>query len=93
MDRFVTLERLPTGFVIPQDLADRMSYDAATRRLAFRGYMSKSEFDRLSLLTNDWSFRRKLEELFQSCVYNEPPGHSPRGGGRLSGFLKRFVPG
>lgn len=87
MDRFVTLDRLPAGFVIPRDLADRMNYDAATRRLQFHGYMSKADFDRLSSLTNDWGFRRKLEELFQSCTYNDQ--HEARGG-RLASFFKRL---
>ena len=92
MDRFVVIERLPAAFVIPRDMKDRLSYDAATRRLTFRGYMSKAEFDRLSQLTKDWAFRRKLEELFQSCAYNDQPDARPLGG-RLAGFWKRFVPG
>ena len=94
MDRFVMLDRLPAGFVIPRDMKDRVSYDAATRRLTCHGYMSKTDFDRLSQLTKDWSFRRKLEELFQSCAYNDQPDARSRPrGGLLSGLLRRFVPG
>jgi hypothetical protein len=87
MDRFVTLDRLPAGFVIPRDLADKLQYDGATRRLSFHGYMSKTDFDRLSAQTKDWGFRRKLEELFQSCAYKDQPEAK---GGRLAGFFKRL---
>lgn len=92
MDRFVVIEKLPAAFVIPRDMKDRLSYDAGTRRLICRGYMSKTEFDRLSQLTGDWGFRRKLEELFRSCAYNDQSDARPRGG-RLAGLWKRFVPG
>ena len=30
--------------------------------------MSKTDFDRLCQLTNDWAFRRTLEELFRLCI-------------------------
>ncbi len=92
MDRFVVIEKLPAAFVIPRDMKDRLSYDAATRRLTCHGYMSKTDFDRLSQLTKDWTFRRKLEDLFRSSAYNDQPDLRPRGG-RLAGFWKRFVPG
>ncbi|WP_165251841.1 hypothetical protein [Paludisphaera soli] len=91
MDRFVTLERMPEGFAIPEDLAGRLAYDPSTRRLSFRGYMSKADFDRLCGLTGDWAFRRKLEELFQRCVYNERP-ETP-GRGLLAALRRRIAPG
>jgi hypothetical protein len=90
MDRFVTVDRLPQGFVIPRDMKERVSYDAEGRRLVCHGYMSKTDFDRLSQLTRDWAFRRKLEELFQSSAYND---RLVARGGLLSGLLRRFVAG
>jgi len=92
MDRFVTLEKVPAGFLIPRDMKERISYDAATMRLTCHGYMTKTDFDRLSQLVKDWGSRRKLEELFRSCAYNDQPDARPFGG-RLVGLLKRFVPG
>ena len=91
MDHFVSLDRLPEGFEFPTDLKDRIGFDPRAKRLFFRGYMSKTEFDRLSQLTRDWSFRRKLEELFQMSVYeNAPDASSSRG--LFSLFRKRTVP-
>jgi len=90
MDHFVTVDRLPPGYTIPRDMKDRVSYDAAARRLVCHGYMSKTDFDRLSQLTGDWTFRRKLEELFQSSAYND---RLVARGGLLSGLLRRFVAG
>lgn len=92
MDHFVILDRLPEGLEFPADLSDRIRFDPATRRLWYRGYMSKSEFDRISSLTRDWGFRRKLEELFQACVYEDPaPPH--RGFSLFSLFRRRVMPG
>ncbi len=53
--------------------------------------MSKTDFDRICTLTKDWSFRRKLEELFRVCVYDEEPS-SRSGRGLLSIFKRRAVP-
>jgi hypothetical protein len=91
MDHFVTLDRLPEGIEFPADLKDKIGFDPESKKLFFHGYMSKTEFDRLGQLTKDWGFRRKLEELFQACVYEPEP--QPRGvGGLLSMFRKRAVP-
>jgi hypothetical protein len=91
MDHFVTLERLPEGLEFPADLKDRIRLDPQSKRLYFRGYMSKADFDRICLLTKDWSFRRKLEELFRDCIDgDEPPSKGVRG--LLSLFKKRTVP-
>ena len=79
------------GLDFPEDVRDRIGFDPQSKRLFFRGYMSKTEFDRLSQLTRDWSFRRKLEELFQMSVYEDEP--QPKGArGLLSLFRKRAVP-
>ena len=91
VDHFVTLEKIPDGLVFPADLADRIRIDPESRKLHFRGYMSKTEFDRLCELTRDWSFRRKLEELFQVCIDEDEP--QPKGlHGLFSIFRKRAVP-
>jgi hypothetical protein len=91
VDHFVKLERVPDGLVFPPDLADRIRIDAQAKTLSFNGYMSKADFDRLSQLTRDWSFRRKLEELFQICIDDDRP--KPKGiHGLLSIFQRRTVP-
>lgn len=76
MDHFVILDRLPDGLVFPPDLRDRLGYDPATRRLSHRGFLSKADFDRLWLLSDDWSYRHRLEDLFRLCTV-EPD--RPRG--------------
>ena len=68
MDHSVNLDKLPEGFKFPADIEDRFHFDADGHTLSFRGYMSKVDFDRVSQLTNDWKFRRTLEDLFRQCV-------------------------
>lgn len=65
MEHSVRLDRLPEEFEIPASIANRFRYDDAGRRLVFQGFMSKGDFDRLYLISNDWSYRRALEELFR----------------------------
>ncbi len=77
MDHFVTIGSLPDGFEFPPELNHRIHFDPVTGRLTFRGYMSKTDFDRLSQATTDWKFRRSLEELFRRCIPEEPA--RPRG--------------
>jgi hypothetical protein len=48
VDHFVTMNRLPDGLEFPPALKNRIWFDAAKRRLVFRGFMSKAEFDRLN---------------------------------------------
>ncbi|MDR3635137.1 MAG: hypothetical protein P4L84_15140 [Isosphaeraceae bacterium] len=76
MDHFVTLDRLPPELQFPPDLNDRIQFDADSRRLYFRGFMSKADFDRLCHLSDDWSYRRPLEDLFRKCM--TPPAR-PKG--------------
>jgi hypothetical protein len=79
VDHFVKLDRLPDGFEFPPELSGRIHFDAQAHKLVFRGYMSKADFDHLSGLTNDWRFRRTLEELFRlSIPEQEPTAHGLR---------------
>ena len=89
MDHFVTLERLPEQLEFPADLKDRIRFDTQSKRLYFRGYMSKADFDRICVLTKDWSFRRKLEELFRDCVDVDDESVSKSARGLLSLFKRR----
>jgi hypothetical protein len=68
VEHFVPLNHLPDGLQFPTDLSPRVQFDASRHRLVFRGFMSKAEFDRLCLLSEDWSYRRSLEELFRRCT-------------------------
>jgi hypothetical protein len=91
VDHFINLDRLPDGLEFPPELKDRIQFDPAARKLIFHGYMSKTDFDRLSKVSNDWSFRRRLEELFRLCIPEEPPR---RGVGRLlAAFTRMFTLG
>ncbi len=67
MEHFVTVSRFPTGLNFPKEFADRVRYEPESRRLIYRGFMSKNEFDRLNLLSDDWAYRRPLEDLFRLC--------------------------
>ena len=79
MLRHAKLDRLPDGISFPEKLADRISYDAASRELRFQGFMSKTDFDKLVRLHNDIGYQRALERLFQICTFeSEPPRPSGR---------------
>jgi hypothetical protein len=89
MEHSVKLERLPDGLQFPADAAERIRYDFASHKLIYNGFMSKSEFDKLCLLSDDWGFRRQLEELFRLCGPEE--AGRPRGIRRLLGTLTSFI--
>lgn len=90
MDHFVRLDRLPDGYEIPGNLKDKLLFDAEAHRLVFRGYMSKTEFDRICEPTRDWGFRRSVEELFLKSVKDH---EGARGGkNRVFGILARLFP-
>lgn len=89
MEHFVRLDRLPEGFSVPGDLSGRFRYDADAHRLIHRGFMSKGDFDRLYLLSQDWTYRRALEELFRGCT--DADDAPPRGlKGRFRALLGGF---
>lgn len=68
MNHVVKMERLPEGLRFPDDLHEKVEFDAAKKRLIWHGFMSKREFDRLFALSEDWSYRRQVEELFRLSV-------------------------
>ena len=90
MDHFVKLDKLPEGYQFPPDLKERIYFDPASHKLVFRGYMSKSDFDRLSEPTRDWGFRRSLEELFRISV-PEIDTFQPGGRRIFAAFSKLFA--
>jgi hypothetical protein len=65
----VKLDRLPEGMTFPAELHDRVLYDAARRRLVFRGFMTKSDYDRLAKLSKDFQYERGVEDLFVAAGY------------------------
>jgi hypothetical protein len=73
VDHFVRLEQFPEDLRLPPRFQDRLEFDREGRKLIFRGYMSKAEFDELSSLTRDWRFRRTLEDLFRLCTPENKP--------------------
>lgn len=73
MEHFVKLDCLPKGVIFPKILTDRVRYDADGKRLVFQGFMSKGEFDRLYLLSDDWGYRRAVEELFRNSTEEFQP--------------------
>jgi hypothetical protein len=88
MERFVKLESLPEGFTFPASFADRFRYDAPTRRLCHQGFMSKADFDQLYLLSESWSYRRALEELFRLSTLEDD--ENPRRLNGLKAMLSHF---
>ncbi len=88
MDKSVRLDLLPDDLTFPPELLDRVAYDASRKLLSFRGFMSKADFDRLCQLSENWSYRRSLEELFRLCSLEpeNPPAN------RLAAVFARLLP-
>lgn len=63
-EHWIRLQRLPNGLVFPADLQERIHYDAENKRLVFRGFMTKSEYDRLTGLNDDFQYQRAVYQLF-----------------------------
>lgn len=87
MEHSVTMRRRPEGWLFPEDLSGKIRYDEAKQRLCYNGFMSKSEFDRLCLLSDDWSYRRPLEDLFRLCT---PDSARPRFLSRVASVFFSF---
>ena len=76
MSRSVKLAQFPDDLSFPDELSDRISYDAQSRQICFEGFMSKSDFDKLLCIHNDVGYQRALEQLFQICTFNDAtPSH------------------
>jgi hypothetical protein len=89
VDHFVNVQKLPEDFIIPPKFQNRIEFDAEAHKLIFHGYMSKTEFDHLSSISQDWRFRRTLEDLFRQCIPDSKPTHG--GFGRvLANFGQLF---
>jgi hypothetical protein len=71
VEHAVPVQNFPPGIEFPADLSRRIRYDPIRRRLVFIGFMSKGEFDRLCKLSDDWGYRRPLEELFRQCTLED----------------------
>lgn len=78
MENSVRLDRLPDGLRFPEDLKDRISYDASRQQLVFRGFMSKVTFDRLERLSADLDYQRGIEALFIHSSDHERPDSNNR---------------
>ena len=61
---WVRLQRLRDGLVFPAEFQERISYDSERKRLVFRGFMSKADFDRLTRLHDDFHYQRAIYQLF-----------------------------
>jgi hypothetical protein len=89
MEHFVTLESMPAGLVVPDDLAGRFGHDPDKHLLYYRGFMSKAEFDRLYQLHESWPYRRALEELFR--LSTAAPGKTSLNLRRVASLLTHLV--
>jgi hypothetical protein len=71
LEHFVSMPNSPERLPFPPDLSDRIRYDTTGRRLVYDGFMSKTDFDRLCRVSDDWGYRRALEDLFRLCTPEE----------------------
>lgn len=62
------LEELPSGLVLPDNLKNKIRYDANKKLLIFKGIMSKEIKDRLLTLSADDSYKEAVETLFYQSL-------------------------
>ena len=73
MQHFASLQQLPRGLEFPESLKDRIRFDADKKRLYFRGFMTKAEYDQLARLGQNLEYQLAVEQLFELSAENENP--------------------
>ncbi len=66
------LNELPREIQFPEELAERIRYDAQRKLLIFRGAMTEEERDRLLSLSEDTAYREAIKKLFFASQKNPP---------------------
>ena len=62
------LDKLPDGFEFPAELRERISFSPERKRLVFRGFMSKADYDRLRRLSDDGPYLLALDRVFRDSA-------------------------
>jgi hypothetical protein len=73
MVHYSKLRKLPVGLKLPTDLADHIFFDAQKKRLSFKGFMSKSQYDRLMQLDADRDYQEAVNRFFQLSAEDDNP--------------------
>jgi len=73
MEHSVILQQLPRGLELPAAVKDRIRFDAGKKRLYFRGFMSKAEYDQLARLAQNLDYQLAVERLFELSAEIENP--------------------
>jgi phosphate transport system substrate-binding protein len=72
----VKLSALPSGVQIPADLQKKLRYDAASQSLLLKDHLTAAEKEELLKLSEDKSYRRAIQGLFE---YNQPEETTQKG--------------
>lgn len=67
------LGALPANISFPEDFPEPIRYDAAGKRLLYRGFMPHATFVELQKLSNDFHYLRALEQLFAASAHVDEP--------------------
>jgi hypothetical protein len=68
MDNTVSMPALPEDLELPTDLQGKIYFDSRQQKLICRGFMCKTEYDRLLRLSEDCQYQRALVTLFQNST-------------------------
>lgn len=71
MIRATPLRSIPSDLQFPPGLEERIAFDPQRQVMTFRGFMSKRDFDKLVVLSNDVEYQRAIERLYQVCTYSD----------------------
>lgn len=73
MEHTAKLPLLPIGVQFPPELEGKIAFDAAKRRLIWRGFMTEHELQQLLQLHEDLNYRKAVADLFERCNRLETP--------------------
>jgi hypothetical protein len=63
------LNRLPQGLTFPDDFPEPIHFDAASKRLFYRGFMANASYCFLHALSADSGYVAALDQLYQASSY------------------------
>jgi len=67
------LTRLPPGLNFPDDFPEPIHFDAARKRLIYRGFMASASYRFLHALSADPDYITALDQLYQGSSYALKP--------------------
>jgi hypothetical protein len=85
-ETFSRMDRLPADLELSDNFPEPLRFEASSKRLIYRGFMSSSSYAFLRTCSKDREFLRALDHLFQATCHLAAAGRK-RPGERSWGWL------